>query len=171
MNHQGIGGSTLGTDRAYFLLFHGVQTGSGAHATAYPVNIGVFAPGIKRSEVRLIIHLHLLTMLRMRGAVPHSVIRFHVIVFNQTQGQLPFWPSKDTRRKKSVEGRRRKEKKKWLQGRGYTGKIKVFPVFNSALRYEDVWGSGGIASRTLNNVTSAQFQTPSLKKGPPVSFS
>jgi hypothetical protein len=43
----------------------------------------------------------------------------------------------------------------------------MFFVFNSALRYKDLWRSGGIASCTLNIGMSDQFDTKFLKKRAP----
>jgi hypothetical protein len=46
-----------------------VQTGSGAHSACYSIGSGVLSLGVKRSEREVNIHLHLVSGLRMIGAI------------------------------------------------------------------------------------------------------
>jgi hypothetical protein len=64
-----IGGSSPGRD-GNFSLHHGVQTGSGAHPTFYPMGTRGFSPGDKAAGVvKLTTQLHPVPRSRMRGAI------------------------------------------------------------------------------------------------------
>jgi len=51
-------------------LHHCDQTGSGAHPNLIPKDCGGIYPGRKRLGVKLTTNLHLLSRIRMHGAVP-----------------------------------------------------------------------------------------------------
>jgi hypothetical protein len=69
--------------RGDFLLFHSVQTGSGAHPASYSMgNRGSFLGDKAAVGMKLTTHLHLVVRLRMTEIYLHSPLRFHGVVLN-----------------------------------------------------------------------------------------
>jgi len=69
--------------RLGFSLFTTASTLTGAHQACYPMGIEGSFPGVKRPEVHLITHLHVVPNLRMRGAIPpltQYVLRHYVVL-------------------------------------------------------------------------------------------
>jgi hypothetical protein len=53
--------------QTHFSLHHRVQTVSGSHEASYTMGTGVSFPGVKRQNMKLTTHLHLVPRLRLRS--------------------------------------------------------------------------------------------------------
>jgi hypothetical protein len=63
-----------------FSLVHSIHTGSGVHLSSYTV--GTLNPGKSSRGVKLFIHLHLMSSLKMVELYLYSPIRLYGVVFN-----------------------------------------------------------------------------------------